>query len=115
MPFNNRIKSIVKSKGCKISCHYLFLEFLCLGGWEQEIMYNTLPGVTSNEDSINLYSSSMFESRTGNRRVPEYGTLNYYTEQEEDMVRIIRIGFFVLLSISFFISSALYNSYQMHF
>ena len=64
-------------------------------------MYNTLPGVTSNEDSINLYSSSMFESRTGNRRVPEYGTLNYYTEQEEDMVRIIRIGFFVLLSISF--------------
>ena len=66
-------------------------------------MYNTLPGVTSNEDSINLYSSSMFESRTGNRRVPEYGTLNYYTEQEEDMVRIIRDGVFVLLLIFSFL------------
>ena len=80
------IKVSLPSPPIKIdfSCHYNLLEFLCLGGWEQDIPYNTLPGVTANEDNVNFYSANMFENE--NRRVTEYGTLNYYTEQEEDMV-----------------------------
>lgn len=59
-------------------------EFLCLGGWEQEIPYNMLPGVTSEDDDMNSYSSSFYESATGNRRITEYGSSNYYSEQDEE-------------------------------
>ena len=67
-----------------------FSEFLCLGGWEQEIPYNMLPGVTSGDDDMNSYSSNFYESGTGNRRITEYGSSNYYSEQdeEEDMVML---------------------------
>ena len=67
-----------------------FSEFLCLGGWEQEIPYNMLPGVTSEDEDMNSYSSSFYESATGNRRITEYGSSNYYSEQdeEEDMVTL---------------------------
>ena len=47
-----------------------------------------LPGVTSEDDVMNSYSSNFYESATGNRRITEYGSSNYYSEQdeEEDMV-----------------------------
>ena len=47
-----------------------------------------LPGVTSEDDDMNSYSSNFYESATGNRRITEYGSSNYYSEQdeEEDMV-----------------------------
>ena len=61
-----------------------FLDFLCVGGWEQDIPYNMLPGVEADEDDINSYSSSIYDGGTGNRRVTEYGSSNYYTDQDEE-------------------------------
>ena len=55
-----------------------------MGGWEQDIPYNMLPGVAADEDDINSYSSSIYDGGTGNRRVTEYGSANYYTDQDEE-------------------------------
>jgi len=59
-------------------------DFLCVGGWEQDIPYNMLSGVAADEDDMNSYSSSIYDGGTGNRRVTEYGSSNYYTDQDEE-------------------------------
>jgi hypothetical protein len=68
----------------------IILEYLCLGGWESEIPYNTLPGVSSSSNTngeMNEYSQGFYDNQIGNRRSNDYGNSNYNTDQDgEDSV-----------------------------
>ena len=71
---------------------HIILEFLCLGGWEEEIPYSSLPGTTHSsyrDREGDTYFPSSIGYQNGNGRSNNYDDSNLYTEQmEEDDVRL---------------------------
>ena len=65
----------------------LILEFMCVGGWETEVAYSSLPGVASTmNNEMNLYSSNMF----GFENTDDFNNNNYFPiENEEESVCIL--------------------------